>query len=527
MASGENGFAYYCYLCIAWIAITLVVQLFIKTCTSFCAKTRHPPSPPALPIIGHLHLLSSKLPNSLKTLASRYGPLMQIRFGSIPIYVVSDAKTAREMLKINDVDFASKYTLGFGLSKFDIYDGYTFFNAQYGPYWRFMKKLCMTKLFAGSQLDRFIHIREQETLKLLKSLVEKSREGKPCDLGEELSAFSSNIICRMAIGNRCMDNPNLPLEIRTLVGDIMKNAAKFSFTDVFGPLNRFDLSGKGKRLVSATRKYDKLLEQLMKEYEDNFDKLINSTCDKKEKDVMDILMETYKDTNAELKLTRMHIKKFFLEIFFAGVESIATSLQSTIVELINNPTVFMKLREEIHSVVGSNYRLVKESDVPSLPFLQAVVKETLRLRGTLRARQCNVDTKINGYDIKAGTRILINAYAIMRDPSTWEKPDEFLPERFLANNSIDTNNIDHRSTWSFKGDRDFHFQPFGSGRRACIGASHGLIVTHATIGALVQCFDWEVKDADKIVNRVATGYSGSRALPLACYPITRFDPTKA
>ncbi|KAJ6912797.1 hypothetical protein NC651_015295 [Populus alba x Populus x berolinensis] len=66
----DHGFAYYCYLGSSWIAIILVVQLFIKTCTSFCTKTRHPPSPPALPVIGHLHLLSSRLPSSLKTLAS-------------------------------------------------------------------------------------------------------------------------------------------------------------------------------------------------------------------------------------------------------------------------------------------------------------------------------------------------------------------------------------------------------------------------------------------------------------------------
>jgi len=306
----DHGFAYYCYLGSSWIAIILVVQLFIKTCTSFCTKTRHPPSPPALPIIGHLHLLSSRLPSSLKTLASQYGPLMLIRFGSTPIFVVSDAKTAKEILKIHDVDFASKYTLAFGLSRFDIYDGYTFFNAEYGTYWRFMKKLCMTKLFAGTQLDRFIHIREQETLKLLKSLVERSREGKPCDLGEELSVFSSNIICRMAIGKRCMENPNLPIDIREVVGDIMKNAAKFSFNGVFGPLSRFDFLGKGKRLVSATWKYDRLMEQLMKKYEEKVE-LINGG-DEGEKDVMDILMETYKDTNSELKLTRRHIKKFFL-----------------------------------------------------------------------------------------------------------------------------------------------------------------------------------------------------------------------
>jgi len=133
------------------------------------------------------------------------------------------------------------------------------------------------------------------------------------------------------------------------------------------------------------------------------------------------------------------------------VETIATAMQSAITELIQNPAVFTKLREEMHLNVGSDNRLVKESDVPSLPFLQAVVKETPRLSpiGTLRAWQCNVDTKINGYDIKSGSRILINAYAIMRDSNTWDKPDEFMPERFLSAKSTD--GVDNHPTLDFKG----------------------------------------------------------------------------
>jgi len=90
----------------------------------------------------------------------------------------------------------------------------------------------------------------------------------------------------------------------------MQNAAKFSFNGVFGPLSRFDFLGKGKRLVSATWKYDQLMEQLMKKYEEKVE-LINGG-DEGEKDVMDILMETNKDTNSELKLTRRHIKKLIL-----------------------------------------------------------------------------------------------------------------------------------------------------------------------------------------------------------------------
>ncbi|GLT88265.1 hypothetical protein SLE2022_062990 [Rubroshorea leprosula] len=102
-------------------------------------------------------------------------------------------------------------------------------------------------------------------------------------------------------------------------------------------------------------------------------------CDDEEKDVMDILLETYRDSNAEVKLTRYQIKYFFMEIFMARVDTKSTAIQWTMTELINHPDeVLKKLREEIDSVVGFS-RLIRESDAPNLPNLQAVVKESLRL----------------------------------------------------------------------------------------------------------------------------------------------------
>lgn len=295
-------------LLFTWIIVALLVPTLIKILAKFFTRTRSPPGPPSLPIIGHLHLLSSNLPKSLQILASRYGPIMQIIMAGKPVVVVSDSKTAEEILKTHDVDFASKYVLGFGLSKFNIYDGNSFINSQYGTYWRFMKKLCRTQLFAGPQQNLFMHIREQETLKLLKSLVERSGEGEVCDLGMEISNLANNIICKMALGKRCAENPYLPVEIRKSIRAIMEYTAKLSFTQIFGPLKKFDLSGNGKKLISVTWEFDRLMEQLFKEYEES--RVDDSG--QEENDLISILLETYKDTTAELKITRNQIKTFFL-----------------------------------------------------------------------------------------------------------------------------------------------------------------------------------------------------------------------
>ncbi|XP_038697127.1 cytochrome P450 93A2-like [Tripterygium wilfordii] len=501
----------YCFLFFISVIVSFVVIGPIIKLINDSNKLRLPPSPPALPIIGHTHLLSSRLPEALKTLAYRYGPIMRIQMVNTTYVVVSAAITAEEILKTHDIVFSSKFCPG--TTQHNIYGGLSFINSTYGKYWRFVKKLCMTKLFAGSQLKQFIHIREQETLKLLKSLEKKSKDGEPCDLSVELETLTQNIICRMAIGRRCLENPDQAMEIRRLVKDIVERAAKFYFIEVYGPLKKFDIFGNGMKLRLATWRYDELAEKIMKEYEKEEDDKMKSSRTE-EKDVMDILLETYKDPDAEVKLTRGHIKCFFMDMFLAAVDTTTSATQWTVAELFNHPQVFKRLRDEIDSVVGSK-RLVEESDIPSLPYLQAVIKETLRLHppGPLLRRQCFEDMKVNGYDIKAGTKIFINVYAIMRDPSMWIEPDKFVPERFLDNST---------KVMDLKG-HNYSFLPFGSGRRACLGSSHASFVMHVTVGALVQCLDWKFEGGGKVDIETVKIYSGAIAHSLICYPTARLS----
>lgn len=208
------------------------------------------------------------------------------------------------------------------------------------------------------------------------------------------------------------------------------------------------------------------------------------------------------------------------ELFMAGTETVSVALTWTLAELINHPKVFEKLRDEINTVVGSK-RLLQESDVPKLPYLQAVVKESLRLHAPapLIFRRCGEDCKINGYDILANERIAFNVYAIMRDPSSWDNPLEFLPERFMVE-SRDT--YDHYQM-DIKG-QNFNIFPFGSGRRGCPGASLALAVLHSAVGLLVQCFDIEVQGGGKINMEEGSGLSAGLAHPLMCYVTTHVNP---
>ncbi|CAN1773059.1 3,9-dihydroxypterocarpan 6A-monooxygenase [Linum perenne] len=488
------------------IILALSIVFVIHKCLESGIESR-PPSPPALPIIGHLHLIGSSFPKSFQTLARRYGPLIRVRLGSDAYLIASSATVAKEILKTHDACFLSKFESG--PTHFNIYRGTGFITGPYGEYWRFMRKLCVTGLFSGSQFERFNHIRERELTRLVNSLTRLSEEGGECDLNVELETLTNNVVCRMVMRRRFGRGDEGDDEG---CREIMDIAGKFGVNGLFGVLKKVDLFGYGKMLQDALWRYDGVMEEIMKGYEK---KSAKGGCE--EKDVMDILMESYQDENAEVKLTRTQIKHFIIELLMASIDTTAATLQWTMAELINRPTILNKLRTEIDSIVGST-RLVKESDVPNLPYLRAVVKESLRLHtaAPMIPRECTQDCQVNGFQVKVNTRVLVNAYAIMRDPDTWRDPDKFEPERFLLEEDC--------REMGYKGN-ECRFLAFGGGRRACPGMNHGLIVTHTTIGGLVQCFDWKVKGAGTVDIKLVTGYSGAMASSLVCYPIPRCDFT--
>lgn len=197
------------------------------------------------------------------------------------------------------------------------------------------------------------------------------------------------------------------------------------------------------------------------------------------------------------------------DIFLAGTETSSAALQWAMAEMMNKEGVLKRVKEEIDEVVGTN-RLVSESDITNLRYLQAVVKEVLRLHPTapLAIRESAENCSINGYDIKGQTRTLINVYAIMRDPEAWPNPEEFMPERFLDGINA----------------ADFSYLPFGFGRRGCPGSSLALTLIQVTLASLIQCFQWNIKAGEKLCMEEASSFSTGLAKPLLCYPITRFNP---
>ncbi|KAJ9565318.1 hypothetical protein OSB04_001284 [Centaurea solstitialis] len=496
----------YFILFIIWLISTFFIRFLFKFTR---AKPNLPPTPFALPIIGHLHLLAPIPHQAFHKLSLKYGPIIRLFLGSVPCIVSCSPETAKEFLKTNENSFLDRPQNS--AVDYLTYGSKDFSFAPYGSYWKFMKKIIMSQLLNGTTLDLLLPVRHDEINCFMKLLSQKAKGGKAVDLDGELVKMTNNVISRMLMSERCSEDENEAGEMKKLVTEIAEITGKFNLSDYIWFCKNLDLQGFGKRLKDIRARFDALIERIMKEHEEaRKQKKMGEV-----KDLLHILLDIAEDESMEIKLSRENIKAFILDVFAAGTDTSAITTEWALAELINHPNIMRKAVEEIDQVVGKN-RLLQESDIPNLPYLQAIVKETLRLHptGPMILRQSTEDCTVAGYHIPANTTIFVNVWALGRDPNHWENPLEFRPERF------EKNQLDVRG-------QHFHMLPFGSGRRMCPGTSLALHVVHATLGAMIQCFEWKAgKDGNltSVDMEEGLGITLPRANPLVCVPVARLDP---
>ncbi|KAJ9184725.1 hypothetical protein P3X46_004424 [Hevea brasiliensis] len=511
--SNMADFQEYVILLLIWLVSMIVIRVILNK----IRPTAHlPPSPPALPIIGHLHLLAPIPHQALHKLSTKYGPLIHIFLGSVPCVVASSPEMAKEFLKTHETSFCDRPKM-FAVD-YLTYGSADFSFAPYGPYWKFMKKICVSELLGGRMLDQLLPVRHEEIRRFLHLMLKKANAGESVDVGKQLIRATNNVISRMTMSQRCSDGEDEADEVRKLTQETAELTGKFNLSDFIWFCKNLDLQGFNRRLKEVHDKFDKMMERIIGEHQEAR-KIKKETGGDSMKDLLEILLDISEDANSEMKLTRENIKAFILDIFAAGTDTSAITTEWALAELINHPDIMKKAREEIDSVIGKS-RLVGESDIPNLPYLQAIVKETLRLHptGPLIVRESTENCSINGYEIPARTRLFVNVWALGRDPSHWENPLEFWPERFMSEEGNGKSQLDVRG-------QHFHLLPFGSGRRGCPGTSLALQVVQTSLAAMIQCFEWKVNGGDGTVDMdEGLGLTLPRANPLICVPVARLNP---
>ncbi|XP_040964597.1 cytochrome P450 71A1 [Gossypium hirsutum] len=336
--------------------------------------------------------------------------------------------------------------------------------APYGEFWRQVKKISS--------------VREEEVELLISKVRGACLKGESINLSEMLTSVSSNIASRCILSHKSEEEDGCS-KFGQLGKRLLVLFTGFCIGDMFPYLRWMDvLTGHIPSMKALSTEFDAFLDHVIEEHRAlEVDGQVSN-----KKDFVSIIMQLQKDGMYEMDLTRDNIKAILLDMFVARSDTTTATIEWMMAELLKHPNVMKRVQQEVRTVVGNKSKVVIE-DINKMDYLKSVVKETLRLHPAaplLGPRRTSASVKLGGYDIPSDTTIIINGWAIHRDPKWWENPEGFIPERFE-----DSSNTD------FQG-QDFHFIPFGFRRRACPGMQFGVVTTEYVVANLLYWFDWKL-----------------------------------
>ncbi|KAJ9181460.1 hypothetical protein P3X46_009588 [Hevea brasiliensis] len=468
---------------LAWFTLLFIVLLLKQRLSRSLGATKRPPGPPAWPVFGNIFDLGTIPHRNLYKLRFKYGPVIWLRLGCTNALVIQSAKAAEELFKNHDVTFSDR----------KVPESFTAHNynegslslGRYGPNWRLLRRVVTMELMTNKRINDTAFIRRKCIDDMIK-YIEEDREAALArgETGELMVSHYVFVMAFNLIGNLVISQDLLNShskegpEFFEAVDKVMEWSGKPNLADFMPFLKGLDPQRIKKNMERDLGRTMKVVEGFVRQRTGER-KLIKN---REGRDFLDALLE-YKgdgeDGPDEISAHRRLI--IILEMFIAGTETTSGTIEWILAELFRHSESRRKVKEELNRVVGPK-RKIEESDIDELPYLQAVIKESMRLHTVLPLllrRNTLQGTNFMGYDIPKDTQVFINAWAIGRDPDTWEDPLSFKPERFLGSD------IDYRG-------QHFELLPFGSGRRICVGFPLAHRMLHLALASLLHSFDWEL-----------------------------------
>ncbi|BAF19343.1 ferruginol synthase [Oryza sativa Japonica Group] len=477
--------------CLSWLVVVLFSLYIFQLLRD--ARRRLPPGPwPPKPLVGDLLDLGEdgKQHRTFLRLAGRYGGLMCLRFGMVPHVIVSTPDALRAVFAAAGAGGGGggegKKVDGIaGLPSLDVlsamgHRAHTIFAlpSQDGK-WRALRKFAAAEMLAPRRISSAAAGAQLQT-----KIVEALRR--------EVSGHAARgaaVVFRHAVLDSILSlllgvlySTDLEREERAMFRDLIEEIVGMlgtaNVSDVFPPVAALDLQGLRRRMTD-------LLTIMYRHFDDQvaLRRRSRDAGEARKNDVLDTVLDKEEsEWKQEGSLLSHDVMRVLLsDLYGAGASTTAALIEWGMVDLIQNPEVMTKVREELTNVLGDKL-VMDESDIARLPYLQAVVKETLRLRTVvpLVPRKAEVDIEVNGYRIPKGTNVILNAWAINRSADAWSEPDKFIPERFLGG-----------ETRGYLG-QDFEMIPFGLGRRICPGMPLAQKLIPLIIGTLLHRFEWEL-----------------------------------
>ncbi|GAB4830285.1 hypothetical protein Ancab_040682 [Ancistrocladus abbreviatus] len=461
---------------LACLAIHLLLSL--KKTNWDSNQRKLPPGPFPLPIFGNLFQLGSKPHKSLTQLARIHGPLMSLQLGQVTTVVISSSDMAKQVLQTNDLAFSNRYVPD-ALHALN----YHKFAMSFMPYsvtWRNQRKICNTHLFSNSSLNASQNLRRRKVEDLLSNIETSCQAGAAVDISQATFTTALNLLSTAFFSLDLLDpGSEAAREFKKLELGIPQESGKANFADYFPVLKSIDPQRIRQRMTIYFKKMIDLFNEMIDQRLQARNRGLAEN-----KDVLDALLDISQQNNGELE--QACIPYLLTDLFLGAADTTPGTIEWAMAELLHNPDKLRKAHAELEQVIGRGNPL-EEEDIARLPYLQSVIRETLRLHPAvplLLPRTVSTDFELCGFTVPKNARVIVNAWAIGRDPNFWENPNSFKPERFLG------------SEIDLKG-QHLEFIPFGAGRRICPGMPLALRLLPFMLGSLLHYFNWKLENGVK------------------------------
>lgn len=440
---------------------------------------------------------------------------MAFSVGSTRFVISSRPEPAREIL--NSSAFADRPVKE---SAYELLFHRAMGFAQYGEYWRKLRRVSATHLFCPKRVSGFGSVRREIGVGMVEEIKGFMERNGVVEIRRVLHFGSLNSIMMSVFGKRFDFGEEQGFELEGLVREGYELLGMFNWGDHFALLGWLDLQGVRRRCRELVKKVNVFVGRIIEEhrerrtekgchgggvYDDHHD-----VDDEGFKDFVDVLLDLEGGENG---LSHSDMVAVLWEMIFRGTDTVAILLEWILARMVLHPDIQAKVQSEIDHVVGPS-RLVSDSDLPNLPYLQAIVKETLRVHppGPLLswARLAIHDTHVGAHFIPSGTVAMVNMWAITHDEKIWADPDEFNPDRFV------------KEDVPIMGS-DLRLAPFGSGRRVCPGKAMGLATVQLWLAQLLQSFKWVASEDHGVDLEECLKLSMEMNKSLVCKAIPRED----
>ncbi|KAF8022900.1 hypothetical protein BT93_F0419 [Corymbia citriodora subsp. variegata] len=477
-------------LVVVLVILALSFRLLWRSRSSSGSKLKMAPEAAgAWPVIGHLPVLAkSKLPHkTLASMADEFGPIFTLRLGSFLTLVVSGSEIVKECFTKHDVALSSRPPLLF--NEIVGYDRALFAFAPYGPYWREVRKIATLELLSSrrikSLLNPVLAFATDLAIKELHGLWSENKDDSGhilVDLKQWFAKLTLNVILNVVANTgHYSSTPVMDEEeerrCHNAIREFFRLMGMFTVADALPFLRWLDLGGHEKAMKRTMKELDAILSNWLEEHKRK--KKVDSDKSQGDHDFMDVMLSTLDGRDIAGHDADTIAKATCLAMIAGGSDTTMATLTWAISLLLNNLPILKRAQEELDNHIGKQRHMI-ESDITDLAFLQAIVKETLRLypASPLFGREFAEDCIIGEYHVRKGTRLMFNLWKIQTDPRQWPDPLKFQPERFLSSQK----DLDAK-------DHNFELLPFGGGRRSCAGMSFALQSLHFILARFLHAFE--------------------------------------